>query len=410
MKEGHSIIRKWISWLDMNDKSRLHRFGFATLLVLVAFLLRQILSPVLRDALPFTFFITSSILASYFGGMASGSYALFCGWLLADYFFVPPIGSIGGYGKVQFISLIATLAPAMLAIVLIQFLHSARREARAELERRKRIERELVEAKSRVESWNAELEKRIAERTHELEQSVKFLEKFCYSIAHDLRAPLRAMHGFALALEEDYTRQLDETAKEFGTRIVKASQRMDKLILDLLDYGRLSHTRTQFDDVSVEEVLGNVLSRLRPAIDSNHAIVTIQRPLPHVRADKAMLNVILFHLIDNALKFTRPNEPARVEIACEENGDLVKLFIKDNGLGIAPAYQQKIFGLFETLRPAPGTATGVGLALVSKAVERMKGRIGLESERDKGSVFWIELPAATAVHRAPQLLEPAWHR
>src|SRR5205814_1967367 len=101
--------------------------------------------------------------------------------------------------------------------------------------------------KQRVEHVNAELEKRVADRTMELEQSVKFLEAFCYSIAHDLRAPLRAMQGFVRALQEDYAPQFDEDGKEFTRRIVESSQRMDKLILDLLDYGRLSHLSLKMD-------------------------------------------------------------------------------------------------------------------------------------------------------------------
>lgn len=369
------------------------RYSLATLFVVLAFELHNGLTPVLHQDLPFTFFITSSILAAYLGGFGAGMYALALGWFLGDYFFVPPVGKLGGYGKFETVIVVSDLGPSLLAIVLIEFLHAARRKARIEVEARKRAEDELMKAKQAVENSNAELEKRVAERTAELEQAVKFLEGFCYSIAHDLRAPLRAMQGFVAALEEDYGAHLDDAGKEYARRIVAASQRMDKLILDLLDYGRLSHAELRFHDVSLEECVASALSKLNDRIAAQKAEVEVRHPLLEVRGDSQLLELIMFHLADNALKFRRPNEPLRIEIGTEDRGETVRFFIRDNGIGIEPQYQDRIFRLFETLHPTAGE-TGAGLALVSKAIERMKGKVGVESRSRGGSTFWFELRKA----------------
>ncbi len=378
----------------------LWRYSLSTLLVITAFATRRSLNPILRDALPFTFFVTSSILAAYFGGFGPGLYALLLGWLLGDYFFVAPVGSIGSYGKADFISLVATLGPSFIAILLIQLLHRARRNARVEIENRKRVEAELITAKQRVENSNMELERRVAERTVELEKSVKFLDNFCYSIAHDLRAPLRAMQGFTMVLQEDYAEQLDKTGRECGDRIIQSSQRMDKLILDLLDYGRLNHVKLHYTSVSLEEAIQRAISRNEEKIARQEATIRLRPPLPHIHADAALLHLIFYHLLDNALKFTQPGKTPKIEIWTEQNDQGTKIFVKDEGLGIDPQHQQRIFRLFETLQPAHHTETGVGLALVNKAVERMNGKIGVSSSQGTGSTFWIELPNAERPNRS----------
>ena len=368
------------------------RYGLSTLLVITAFAARRSLNPVLQDGLPFTFFVTSSILGAYFGGLGPGLYGLLLGWILGDYFFVAPVGSIGSYGKADFISLVATLGPSFLAILLIQLLHRARRNARLEIENRKRVEAELITAKQRVENSNIELERRVAERTVELEKSVRFLDNFCYSIAHDLRAPLRAMQGFTMVLQEDYSKHLDKTGKEYGDRIIQASQRMDKLILDLLEYGRLNHVKLRCEDVSLDQVVRHAIARSEEKITKQEAVILVRNPLSHVWADVSLLHVIFHHLIDNALKFTQPGTKPLIEIRTEQAGETVKVFVRDEGVGVDPQHQQRIFRLFETLQPTRPTETGVGLALVGKAVERLNGKVGIISERGKGSTFWIELP------------------
>ncbi|MDB6027428.1 MAG: domain S-box [Verrucomicrobiales bacterium] len=402
MKETADRIASRLERLSANASERnwLWRYSFSSLLVIVAFAIRQSLEPILHEALPFTFFVTSSTLAAYFGGAGPGFFALFLGWLLADYFFVPPIGSLGGFGKADFISLVSTLGPSLFVIIIIQLLHRARHNARTEIENRKRVETELIIAKEQLESINAKLEWRVAERTADLEKSVKFLDNFCYSIAHDLRAPLRAMQGFTAMLEEDYTRYLDKEGNECGQRIIQACQRMDKLILDLLEYGRLNHQRVQLEDVGLDNAIQHARSKLEQKIADRNATLLIKSPLTPVRADAALLNLVFYHLIDNALKFTPLNCQPRIEISTEEMDGNIRILVRDNGIGIDPQYQQRIFRLFETLRPINPAETGVGLALVMKAAERMNGRVGVSSEQGKGSTFWIELPKADRAGKA----------
>jgi signal transduction histidine kinase len=379
-----------------NDASFLRRYGIATILVLLAFALRDALTPLLRDALPFTFFLTSSMLAACFAGFGPGLYALLLGWLIADYFFVLPVGSIGQYGKVESISLIAALIPSLIAIILIEFLHNARRRAKAEIARRRQIEAELIRAKEQLEDHMSILEERVAERTGELEKSVRFFENFCYSIAHDLRAPLRAMQGFVGALREDCESHFDETGKRYAQKIVDASNRMDRLVLDLLDYGSLNHQKLNLTKINVARSLGETLGKLDKEILDKRADIKIIEPLFDFQADEKLLNLILFHLLANALHFGRKDTPLRIRIWAEETGGMVRLNIQDNGIGISPEHHERIFRLFETLEPSPSVATGVGLAIVAKAIDRMNGAVRVESQRGEGSRFSIELPKTLA--------------
>jgi signal transduction histidine kinase len=396
------IVRKLGGlWEQASGRSFVFRYSIATGFVLLAFAARTSLDPILHSELSFTFFITSSILAAFFGGFGAGLYAMITGWLLADYFFVPPVGSIGGYGKLEFISLLSDFGPAIFALLLIEFLHYSRRKARREVEARKLTESELSQAKQKLEENNAALESRVAERTAELQESIRFLEGFCYSIAHDLRAPLRAMQGFAFALDEEYTNHLDTTGKEYGNRIIKASQRMDKLLLDLLEYGRLSHSGLTIREIVTEGVIDHVVDRLKPVVGEKGAEIKIQRPLLNVQADALLLELILFHLIDNGLKFTRSGNKPLIELSTQDRGGFVRILVRDNGVGIEPRHQERIFRLFETLTPPSTMTTGAGLALVRKSVERMKGRLGVESQPGMGSTFWIEL-LKPAERKSPQ--------
>lgn len=374
------------------DAPGIRRYGIATILVLLAFMLRDALSPLLGDNLPFTFFLTSSMLAACFSGFGPGVYALILGWLIADYFFVLPIGSIGQYGKVESISLVAALVPSLIAIVLIEFLHNARRRSKAEIARRQQIEVELVKAKEQLENHMTVLEERVAERTEELEKSVKFLENFCYSIAHDLRAPLRGMQGFICALKEDCDAHFDDNGKQYAQKIVEASKRMDRLVLDLLDYGRLSHQKIHIDEINVAQCVAETLEKLEKEIFDKRANIKVIEPLLNFQADPKLSNLVLFHLLANALKFRRKEDPLRIRIWTEENGGMVRLNIQDNGIGISPVHYERIFRLFETLDASPTAATGVGLAIVAKAVDRMGGVVRVESKMGEGSRFSIELP------------------
>jgi len=278
----------------------------------------------------------------------------------------------------------------------------------------------LRESEERLRRYATELEHRVAERTANLAQSIQSLEGVLYHVAHDLRAPLRGMASFTSILLEDYAPQLDERGRDYAQRISDAAQRMDRLVQDLLAYGRLTHTAVSVSDLSLEAEVNAALNHFSEEIEARDATVEVCRPLPPVKANAAILNQILSNLLSNALKFVQAEARPHLRISAEETtsriesaasksngvpsldvrlsaleGKFVRLWIEDNGIGIQPEYHERIFRMFERLHGVgayPGT--GIGLAIVRKGVERMGGRAGVESVAGAGSRFWVELPAA----------------
>jgi signal transduction histidine kinase len=227
----------------------------------------------------------------------------------------------------------------------------------------------------------------------DLRKTVKELENFCYSVAHDLRAPLRAMQGFTTALSDEYADRLDETGKQYAKRVGASAVRMDKLVTDLLNYGRVVHTPLKFENVILDEQARRATEDLQIDIESKRATVAIKKPLGSVHGDPALIESALRHLVDNAIKFTPIDRTPRIEISSERNDGNLRLYVKDNGIGIDPQYREKIFGVFQRLHSNESySGTGIGLAIVKSAVERMGGKVGVDSKLGKGSSFWIELP------------------
>jgi signal transduction histidine kinase len=240
-----------------------------------------------------------------------------------------------------------------------------------------------------------ELEERVQARTVALQNALRELESFTYTISHDLRAPLRAMSGFSRALLEDYGSQLEPGGREFAYRISMAAKKMDSLILDLLDYSRLTRQEVKIERVDLEQLAGDVLRQVETEIRERRATVVLERPLPPVLGHTLTLNQALTNLVSNGIKFVAPGVNPRVLIRAVRRDSAIRIEVEDNGIGIAPEYHDRIFRIFERLNPSetfPGT--GIGLAIVRRAMERMGGRSGVESELGRGSRFWIELPAA----------------
>jgi PAS domain S-box-containing protein len=256
-----------------------------------------------------------------------------------------------------------------------------------------RANEELRHAHELLARQTSELEEEVLRRTWTLSDTIKSLESVCYTIAHDLRGPLRSMAGFSQLLLDDYATRLDENGKDYARRIVKSAVQLDQLIQDLLEYGKLSQDELPRSNVSLGACLNTVLGQLAAEIAERSAEVEVKRPLPSVRGYAPVLQQVLANLIGNALKFVRPGVSPVVRIWAEEKENTVRFWVEDDGIGISTEHHTHIFGLFKRLTDAyPGT--GIGLAIVRKGMERMGGRAGVESEEGKGSRFWIELPKA----------------
>lgn len=241
----------------------------------------------------------------------------------------------------------------------------------------------------------ANLEKLVSQRTASLTETNKQLEAFSYTIAHDLRAPLRAQQAFSTALLEEYGNVLGESGREYAERIHQAATRLQDLVQDLLAYSRISRADLPLVDVDLRKKVLRVLEEMTFEIRKANAKIQIEQFFFAVRAHEATLRTSITNLLSNALQFTKPGVPPEIRVTAEERDKWVRLSVEDNGIGIAPDHHHQIFGVFHRLHKAgeyPGT--GVGLAIVQKGIERLGGRVGVESEEGKGSRFWIELEKA----------------
>jgi signal transduction histidine kinase len=232
----------------------------------------------------------------------------------------------------------------------------------------------------------------------QLKEHKDAVDSFAYTVSHDLRAPLRAMQGFSQALVEDCGPQLNAQGLDYANRIVAATKRMEALIQDLLAYSRIGRTQMEIRPVALDAIVEDAVSSLSATIGDAHAAIKIEKPLPAVLGYRPIVQQVIANLITNAVKFVKPETMPEIRIYAEPRGATVRLWVEDNGIGINPEHHQRIFKVFERLHGAesyPGT--GIGLAIVRKAIERMGGQAGLESALGQGSRFWIELPqGATA--------------
>jgi signal transduction histidine kinase len=239
--------------------------------------------------------------------------------------------------------------------------------------------------------WNAQLEQRVAERTTELEAANRELESLAYTIAHDLRIPARAMHGFASILKETQAENLDSEALRRLDRIRDSAGQMGQLVDDLLEFMRIGRVTLNRRPVEMEPLV----TRARLDLERKLADRTINiqvLPLPDCKGDPLLLKQVWVNLLANAIKFTRPREIAEIEIgACEIEGK-IQYYIRDNGVGFDMQFTGKLFGAFQRLHhPDEFEGTGMGLAIVQRIIQRHGGAIWAQAEKEKGATFYFTL-------------------
>jgi len=240
---------------------------------------------------------------------------------------------------------------------------------------------------------NEELEQRVAERTLQLESVNKELESFSYSVSHDLKAPLRGIDGYSQLLEKDYRDRLDDDGRLFIHNIRSSAAQMHQLIEDLLNYSRMERRALQSVSLDLSGLVQAVVAERSAEFRREGVELQLELPQLRVRADRDGLALVLRNLLENALKFSRKAAAPAVQIAARAEAGKVILSVCDNGIGFDMKFHDRIFDIFQRLQRAedyPGT--GVGLALVRKAMQRMEGRVWAESSPGAGATFFLEIP------------------
>lgn len=259
---------------------------------------------------------------------------------------------------------------------------------------RKSVEIELRESRAKLQSHAAVLEQHVAERTAKLRETIGELEAFSYSISHDMRTPLRAMHGYADRLLRIYGSKLDDEAQHHLQRISANANRLDLLVRDVLAYSRVAKADIQLAPIDLNPFLAELLPTI-PELQREGVTLNVHGPLPTVIGHQAYLSQIFSNLIGNAVKFSAENRPAHVNIRASQDTGHATITVSDNGIGIAPEHFNRIFEIFgRVYADKKYEGTGIGLSIVKKAVQRMGGQISVTSTVGEGSCFSFTLRTA----------------
>ena len=257
---------------------------------------------------------------------------------------------------------------------------------------RKGAEEALVTANNEINRHATHLEQVVTERTGQLRETIRELEAFSYSVSHDMRAPVRAMQSYGQYLVDEYGSKLDEQGVNYLQQIMRSAVRLDRLILDVLSYTRILHSPMPLEPVDLDLLVRDLIETY-PNGQSIKPQIQIKGRLPKVMGNEALLTQCVSNLLTNGAKFVSSGTTPRLEISSEMmKKSIIRVWFKDNGIGIAPENHERIFRLFERINPdTEYEGTGIGLAIVRKAIERMDAQIGFESALGKGSQFWIQL-------------------
>ena len=321
-------------------------------------------------------YVAAALVTTWFGGLGPGLFAIALAAAINLAFSSHPYFSlaVGVYG---FERLVLFSAVALVVSCLA-----------AQVRRDQKKMRDL----------NAKLEEKVKKRTAALNESNEQLEAFCYTLAHDLRAPLRSIQGFADLVVTEHGTKLDRDGRAGLERIRNSAERMGRLIIDLLTYTDLTRADFRRQPVDLEKASRTVFRVFSDEIAGRKADVSEEFRVKYVLGDPAGVERVLFNLVGNALKFAHPERPPRLHITSERKGPNVRVSVEDNGIGLDPKYRDRIFGVFERLSAGNNAiGTGIGLAIVKRSVEKMGGKVGVESTPGEGSCFWFELAEAAPI-------------
>jgi PAS domain S-box-containing protein len=256
---------------------------------------------------------------------------------------------------------------------------------------RKEAEKKLLEAGRQLEIHAQKLESTVAERTQQLQGTVAELESFCYSLSHDMRTPLRAIQSYSQLVLEEEGKKLGPDCTGYLRKAIGAAERMDQLIQDVLAFARLSRQEIKLEPIDLDDLVREIVQE-RPELQPGKADIRIESPLLMVSGHSASLTQCITNLLDNAVKFVAPGIKPRVRVYSEAHNGRVRLCFEDNGIGIEKEAQRRLFEMFQRIHTGNEyEGTGIGLAIVRKSAERMRGQAGMESEVGRGSRFWVEL-------------------
>lgn len=361
--------------------SRLLRYSAAILAVAVALSVRLALDGLVGEEFqPYATTYVAVALIAWWAGLGPALVTILLGLFSTLWAVVPPRNSLAVRGLPDIADIVIFLFVVTTIVVLTCLMRSAKAD--------------LAKANANLAEANSNLERLVRERTNRLMQTLEDLEHFSHALVHDLRAPLRAMHGYSTLLERSLKDCPATEALEFSRRIRESAQRMDALIQDSLNYSQILRGEMPLRPIQLADFLHGLIESY-PDLEAHAAEIRVESRLPQVLGNEAGLTQCFANLLRNALKFVAPGVVPQVLISAEPHVERVRIWVCDNGIGISTEDQRRVFEMFQRVhRQYEGT--GIGLAIVQKAVQRMGGSVGVESEPDHGSRFWLDLQPAPA--------------